>query len=284
MRLRSSSGPRRSFEKRSGYRSDTTSPAYFNCARLSPWRASGQRWQSSPGPRKGSGFADAQRLAAGGYAVVVADLDGDAAAEAAETLGGGAIGLPVDVVDPAAVDELFARVDRDLGRLDVLVNNAGISYPSRPSTDRGAVAADARHPPRRHLPLLERAYPLLARQGGAIVNVSSIAAILGAGKRASYSAAKGGIAALTRDLAIEWAPDGIRVNAVAPGVIETEILTRTSSAACSTRRRSTPASRSAGWAVPRRSPRPVYFLAETATYVTGQVIVVDGGFTVAFAW
>ena len=188
--------------------------------------ASGQKVAVVTGAAQGLGFADAQRLAAGGYAVVVADLDGDAAPRAAEMLGGGAIGVQVDVVDPAAVDELFARVDRDLGRLDVLVNNAGISYPE-PTVDvteeRWQRMIDI------HLGGTFRcsraAYPLLARQGGAIVNVSSIAAILGAGKRASYSAAKGGIAALTRDLAIEWAPDGIRVNAVAPGVIETEILT-----------------------------------------------------------
>ena len=92
---------------------------------------------------------------------------------------------------PGAVDELFARVDRDLGRLDVLVDNEGISYPE-PTVDvteeRWQRMIDI------HLGGTFRcsraAYPLLARHGGAIVNVSSIAAILGAGKRASYSAAK----------------------------------------------------------------------------------------------
>ena len=192
---------------------------------------------------------------------------------------------PVDVVDPAAVDELFARVDRDLGRLDVLVNNAGSATPE-PTVDvteeRWQRMIDI------HLGGTFRcsrsAYPLLARQGGAIVNVSSIAAILGAGKRASYSAAKGGIAALTRDLAIEWAPDGIRVNAVAPGVIETEILIDNIE-----RGLLDPATFDARIPLgrmgrPEEIAETVYFLADTATYVTGQVIVVDGGFTVAFAW
>ena len=116
------------------------------------------------------------------------------------------------------------------------------------------------------------------------MNVSSIAAILGQGKRAAYSAAKGGIAALTRDLAMEWAPDGIRVNAVAPGVIETEILTENiergmlDPAVFDTR---VPLGRMGR---PEEIAETVYFLAETATYVTGQVIVVDGGFTVSFAW
>ena len=244
-----------------------------------------QRVAVVTGAGKGLGLADALRLAAGGYAVVVADLDADAAESAAELLGGGATSVAVDVADPAAVDELFARVDRDLGRLDVLVNNAGISYPEptvEVTEERWQRMIDI------HLGGTFRcsrsAYPLLARQGGAIVNISSIAAILGAGKRASYSAAKGGIAALTRDLAIEWAPDGIRVNAVAPGVIETEILTENIE-----RGLLDPEVFDARIPLGRLGraeeiAETVYFLAHTATYVTGQVIVVDGGFTVSFAW
>jgi NAD(P)-dependent dehydrogenase (short-subunit alcohol dehydrogenase family) len=237
------------------------------------------------GAAKGLGFADAERLASGGYVVVVADLDGDAAARAADELGGGAIGVATDVADPAGVDELFARVDRELGRLDVLVNNAGISYPEptvEVTEERWQRMLDI------HLGGTFRcsrsAYPLLARQGGAIVNVSSIAAILGAGTRVSYSAATGGIAAMTRDLAIEWAGDGIRVNAVAPGVIETEILTENIE-----RGLLDPAVFDARIPLGRMGradeiAEAVYFLADTATYVTGQVIVVDGGFTVSFAW
>jgi NAD(P)-dependent dehydrogenase (short-subunit alcohol dehydrogenase family) len=247
--------------------------------------AHGQPVAVVTGAAKGLGLADAQRLAAGGYAVVVADLDGDAAGGAAARLGGGAVGIAVDVADPAAVDELFARVDRDLGRLDVLVNNAGISYPEptlEVTEERWQRMIDI------HLGGTFRcsrgAYPLLARQGGAIVNVSSIAAILGAGKRASYSAAKGGIMALTRDLAIEWAPDGIRVNAVAPGVIETEILIDNIE-----RGLLDPSAFDARIPLgrlgrPEEIADAVYFLAHTATYVTGQIIVVDGGFTVSFAW
>ena len=237
------------------------------------------------GAAKGLGLADAKRLADGGYAVVLADVDGDAATREAELLGGSAIGVAVDVTDPAAVDELFARVGRDLGRLDVLVNNAGISYPE-PTVDvteeRWQRMIDI------HLGGTFRcsraAHELLARQGGAIVNVASIAAILGAGKRASYSAAKGGIMALTRDLAIEWAGDGIRVNAIAPGIIETEILVENIE-----RGLLDPAGFDARVPLgrmgrPEEIAETVFFLAHTATYVTGQTIVVDGGFTVSFAW
>jgi NAD(P)-dependent dehydrogenase (short-subunit alcohol dehydrogenase family) len=247
--------------------------------------ASGQRVAAVTGGAKGLGLADAERLARAGYAVVVADLDGEAASAAARQLGGGAIGATVDVRDAAGVDELFARVDAELGRLDVLVNNAGISHPEPTvelTEERWQRMIDI------HLGGTFRcskaAHPLLARQGGAIVNVSSIAAILGAGKRASYAAAKGGIAALTRDLAMEWAGDGIRVNAVAPGVIETEILTENIE-----RGMLDPAVFDARIPLgrmgrPEEIAETVFFLAETATYVTGQVIVVDGGFTVSFAW
>jgi NAD(P)-dependent dehydrogenase (short-subunit alcohol dehydrogenase family) len=247
--------------------------------------ASGQRVAVVTGGAKGLGLADAERLARAGYAVVVADLDGEAASAAARQLGGGAIGATVDVRDAAGVDELFARVDAELGRLDVLVNNAGISHPEPTvelTEERWQRMIDI------HLGGTFRcskaAHPLLARQGGAIVNVSSIAAILGAGKRASYAAAKGGIAALTRDLAMEWAGDGIRVNAVAPGVIETEILTENIE-----RGMLDPAVFDARIPLgrmgrPEEIAETVFFLAETATYVTGQVIVVDGGFTVSFAW
>jgi NAD(P)-dependent dehydrogenase (short-subunit alcohol dehydrogenase family) len=247
--------------------------------------ANGQKVALVTGAAKGLGFADAERLARGGYAVVVADLDGDAAGSAADLIGSGAVALQADVADAASVDELFARVDRDLGRLDVLVNNAGISYPEptvEVTEERWQRMIDI------HLGGTFRcsraAFPLLARQGGSIVNVSSIAAILGAGKRASYSAAKGGISALTRDLAIEWAADGIRVNAVAPGVIETEILTENIE-----RGLLDPATFDARIPLGRMGraeeiAETVYFLADTATYVTGQVIVVDGGFTVSFAW
>ena len=244
-----------------------------------------QRVAVVTGAANGLGLADAERLAAGGYAVVVADIDAEAAATAAERLGGGSIGVVVDVVDPDAVQALFSRVDDEFGRLDVLVNNAGISYPEptvEVTEDRWQRMIDI------HLGGTFRcsrcAYPLLARQGGAIVNVSSIAAILGAGKRASYSAAKGGIAALTRDLAIEWAPAGIRVNAVAPGVIATEILTENIERGLldpATFDERIPLGRLGR---PGEIAETVFFLADTATYVTGQVIVVDGGFTVSFAW
>lgn len=237
------------------------------------------------GGAQGLGFADAVRLAEGGYRIVVADANGAKAADAAERLGGGAVGWELDVRDADGVDATFARLDTELGRLDVLVNNAGISRPEATML----VGEDEWH---RMIDIhlggtfrcSKAAHPLLARQGGAIVNVSSIAATLGQGKRASYAAAKGGIEAMTRELAMEWVGDGIRVNAVAPGVMETEILVENiergmlDPAVFNDR---IPMGR---MGQPSEIADAVFFLADTATYVTGQTLVVDGGFTVSFAW
>ncbi|MBM3679700.1 MAG: SDR family oxidoreductase, partial [Actinobacteria bacterium] len=230
------------------------------------------------GAAQGLGYADAVRLAEGGYRVVVTDVNGDGATAAAAQIGEGAFGWQLDVRDPAAVEEAFTRVDRELGRLDVLVNNAGISRPEATvdvGEDEWQRMIDI------HLGGTFRcskfAYPLLARQGGAIVNVASIAAILGYGKRASYAAAKGGISAMTRDLAMEWVGDGIRVNAVAPGVIETDILTENVERGMldpSTFEKRIPMGRLGR---PSELAETVFFLADTATYITGQTIVCDGG-------
>jgi NAD(P)-dependent dehydrogenase (short-subunit alcohol dehydrogenase family) len=237
------------------------------------------------GGASGIGLADAERFARADYTVVIADLDGNAASQAASRIGGGAVGIQLDVRDVAGVEQLFRRVDEDMGRLDVLVNNAGISYPE-PTVE---VSEESWH---RMIDIhlggtfrcSKAAYPLLARHGGAIVNVSSIAAILGYGSRASYSAAKGGIAAMTRDLAIEWAPDGIRVNAVAPGVIETPILSDNIRRGVLDPTKFDARIPLGRMGRPEEVAETVFFLAHTASYVTGQVIVVDGGFTVSFAW
>ncbi len=237
------------------------------------------------GAGRGLGKASAVRFSTAGYVVVVTDVDPASAEQAAQDVGGQALGWGLDVRDPAQVEEAMARVELELGRLDVLVNNAGFSRPKRtPEVTEeewnnlvdiclGGTFRCSKF-----------AYPLLARNGGAIVNMSSGAGLIGHGDRASYAASKAGILGLTRDLAVEWAKDGIRVNAITPGVFLTQMLRTNIEAG-----EYTPDRLIAG--IPMRRlgeesemAETVFFLADTATYFTGQTLACDGGLTIGPHW
>lgn len=182
------------------------------------------------GGSRGIGAAVSARLAQEGHDVVIGyHSDEAAAAKAADAVraaGRRCVTVQVDTADEAAVDRLFDTAAAELGPVTGLVNNAGVSGPVGPLAD--ADAADMR----RALDVNVLGYLLCARRavrdlkangGGAIVNISSAAATLGApGEYVHYAAAKGAVDTLTVGLAKEVAGDGIRVNAVAPGVIWTE--------------------------------------------------------------
>lgn len=181
--------------------------------------------------KRGIGRAIARRLARNGFAVAVLDLDGAAAKEAAATLaeetGAQVVGVECDVTDAAAVDAAVAEVEAQLPPVAVLVNNAGITSPTRfldislEEWDR-IFAVNVRGtviPLQRVLPgMVERGY-------GRVVNLSSVSAERGGGVfgGSHYSAAKAAVLGLTRALAREVGPHGIVVNAVAPGLIDTDI-------------------------------------------------------------
>jgi NAD(P)-dependent dehydrogenase (short-subunit alcohol dehydrogenase family) len=180
------------------------------------------------GAGAGIGAAIARRLDAEGARVLVADRDGDAASAVASGLGDGAIARTVDVVDEDAVRATMDEARRRWGGLDVVVNNAGIGV-------AGTVEHTEAHELRRVLEVnvmgtflvMRHAIPLLrAAGGGAIVNMASIAALIGLPGRAAYSASKGAIDALTRAAAIDHIGDGIRINAVAPGTVDTPWIDR----------------------------------------------------------
>ena len=177
------------------------------------------------GGARGIGLATAGALLAGGYRVVIADrddLDPDGAEESAtiEVVES----MKVDVADSASVDRMFAEVEARFGRVDALVNAAGTTAIRQRNPSRMLRGSAVRSSSRRHVSLLPRAFPRLRRNGGGIVNFSSIAARRGRPGRAPYSAAKAGIEAMTRTLAIEWAAHGVRVNAVVPGFIDTRLV------------------------------------------------------------
>ncbi|MCG8595545.1 MAG: SDR family oxidoreductase [Kiloniellales bacterium] len=182
---------------------------------------------SGAASKRGIGLASARAMAAQGGRVAILDLDAASAAAAAESLGDGHLGLACDVVDPAACDRAVREVSERLGPIDILVNNAGITQPLKlmdiKLQDYEAVT---RVNLRGTLQLSQAVVPAMReRRRGSIICISSVSAQRGGGIFGGphYSAAKAGILGLTRAMARELGPHGIRVNAVTPGLIETDI-------------------------------------------------------------
>jgi NAD(P)-dependent dehydrogenase (short-subunit alcohol dehydrogenase family) len=189
-----------------------------------------------------------------------------------------------DVSDPGSVEAAFTSIDAAEGAVDVLVNNAGIQRVGLTGQlsfeDWSAVIGT-------HLTgtflCSSHAMPRMIERGsgGAVISIASVAAFVGLPGRGPYCAAKGGIIALTRTMALEGAPVGIRVNAVAPGYTRTDLI-KQGLADGSMREdwmlERVPLKRIAA---PEEIARVVLFLAgENASYITGQTVVVDGGWTV----
>lgn len=234
----------------------------------------------------GIGRATGRRLHADGATVVVADRDRAGAERTAREIdpsGGRALGLELDVVEVGAVRAAVATTLERFGRLDVLVNNAG----------RSALAPTATLDDADWQALLDvnlsgalrcarEAYPALARSdAGAIVNLASIAGVVGMRDRASYSASKAGLIGLTRALAIEWAGDGIRVNGVAPGYVRTPMIEDKAAAGIYDLAEMASRVPLGRLCSPEEIASTIAFLAgPDASFMTGQTLVVDGGMTV----
>jgi NAD(P)-dependent dehydrogenase (short-subunit alcohol dehydrogenase family) len=206
---------------------------------------------------------------------------GGALEDLATELGAGALAVRCDVRDAAQVRDAVGRAAKALGPADVVVNSAGVSSDdlavdlSEETWDR-VVDTNLKGT---FLVAQACAPPMLERGWGRVVNLASIFSLVGFPGRAAYGASKGAIASLTRQLAVEWAARGVTVNAVAPGPIETPMFAE---------RLRDPDYRAAtlGATPNGRIGQPedvaavIAFLAgEEALHVTGQVIVVDGGFT-----
>lgn len=239
------------------------------------------------GGGNGIGLALAERwVNDGGYAVLL-DLSEENLDRAVAQLGAeNARGIKTDVTSAASVDAAFASIAAEEGRLDGLMNGAGIG---RPSPTAETSDADFEFLMSIHLGGVLRAsraaHPLLKQSGGAIVNISSVAAKNGMPQRASYCAAKSGIEGFTRTTAVEWAPDGIRVNAVAPGYVRTALTDGLIAEGKLNDKPIVDRTPLARFADPAEIAAAINFLlSKDASFVTGHSLLVDGGLTIDGNW
>lgn len=234
------------------------------------------------GSSRGIGRAEAIALAENGYAVCINYIENDAAA--AETLaliqnaGHEAICVKADVADRAAVSAMVREIEEKLGHVTLLVNNAGIAGQCLFQD----ISEEYWH---RMLDVnlngtfntVQAVLPhMLHEHSGCIINTSSIWGQHGASCEVAYSATKHAIIGLTRSLAMELAPSGIRVNCIAPGVIDTDMVKVLGDETLSSLAEDTPMGRLG--AAREIADVAVFLASDAASFITGQVITVDGGF------
>jgi len=237
------------------------------------------------GGARGIGWATAEEFLRENWCVTIGDLDVAEATRRSRMEPGSILALPLDVIDRLSVETAMAASLSHWQRLDALVNNAGIqrhgALESLPFENWKAVL-DVNLNGAFHCLQLAGQH-MLEMGSGAIVNVASVAATRGAAGRAAYAASKAAIVSLTRTAAVEWASRGVRVNAVAPGYVETDLIATFVAAGrldLSPVVARTPAGRLAS---PAEIAKAIRFLAsDDASYVNGHVLVVDGGFEVDY--
>lgn len=223
-----------------------------------------------------------------GARVCVADVNAEAGEQTVSLCPGDAFFYRADVTDPASVDEMYRVTADRFGGVDVLYNNAGIM----PDDDSSVLETEVDAWQRVQDVNLKGVFlcckhgipHLLDRGGGSVINVASFVAILGAAtSQISYTASKGAVLSMSRELAVEFARRNVRVNAICPGPVETPLLMRLFDQdpdAYERRRVHLPMGR---LAKPREIAQGALFLAsDEASYVTGATFLVDGGLTAAY--
>jgi len=236
------------------------------------------------GAARGIGLATAERFLAEGWHVALLDIEGELLRDAVGALGrpDEAMALHCDVSDADAVTTAIEAVAKRHGRLDALINNAGVATfaPLLETTNEDwnrILAVNLTGP----FLCTKAAVPLMrASGGGAIVNITSISAVRASTLRSAYGTSKAGLAHLTKQLAVELASLNIRVNAVAPGPVDTAMAKQVHTKEIrADYHDAIPLNR---YGLEEELAEAIYFLcSERASYITGQILAVDGGFDAA---
>jgi NAD(P)-dependent dehydrogenase (short-subunit alcohol dehydrogenase family) len=235
------------------------------------------------GAARGIGLAVAKRFLADGWRVALLDIEHDLLRGAVAGLANpdGTMALDCDVSDADAVAAAITAMSRRFGRLDALVNNAGIAVfaPLLETSNQDwsrILAVNLTGP----FLCTKAAAPLMREHGGAIVNVTSISAVRASTLRSAYGTSKAGLAHLTKQLAVELASLGIRVNGVAPGPVETAMAKAVHTAEIrADYHDAIPLNR---YGLEEELAEAVFFLcSDRSSYITGQILAVDGGFDAA---
>jgi NAD(P)-dependent dehydrogenase (short-subunit alcohol dehydrogenase family) len=241
------------------------------------------------GAAQGIGRFTAELLAERGYKLAVIDLRQAAEiVDAIEANGGEAFGYAGDITDEAVVTDFAKEAFARFGSADVLVNNAGISHIS-PAED--TTASDYRRVLEVNLVapfLLSKIFgeKMLEAGSGSIINVASIAGLAGVSDRAAYNASKHGLIGLTRTLAAEWGGRGVRVNAVCPGWVKTEMDAADQAGGSYTDADITARVPMGRFASPGDIAHAIAFLADEreSGFINGQALAIDGGWTADASW
>jgi NAD(P)-dependent dehydrogenase (short-subunit alcohol dehydrogenase family) len=238
------------------------------------------------GGASGIGLASVRRLAAEGAKVVIGDLDPAAGKAAADEVGG--LYVPTDVTSETEVENLFRQAYNAFGSVDIAFNNAGISPPEDGSILETGLDA-WRKVQEVNLTSVylccKTAIPYMQRQGkGSIINTASFVAVMGAAtSQISYSASKGGVLAMSRELGVEFARQGIRINALCPGPVNTPLLQElfaTDPERAERRLVHVPMGR---FGEPEEIAAAVAFLAsDDSSFITANTFLVDGGISAAY--
>lgn len=248
-----------------------------------------ERWKEEvalvTGGGSGIGRATAMAFARKGAKVVVADVqadDGKATAQQIQRDGGEALFVQTDVSQPAQVEFLIETIVDSYGRLDFACNNAGIEGEAAPTADCTEENWDRVlniNLKGVWLCLKHEIRQMLKQGGGAIVNMSSVAGLVGSENVPAYAASKHGIVGLTRTAALEYADDGIRVNAICPGVIHTAMIERFTGGDKELQEGLAEDQPLGRMGKPQEIADVVTWLcSDSASFVTGHAMAVDGGF------